>query len=37
MRMIKARRMNWPGYVAHMGRRGMLIGFCWESQKGRDL
>jgi hypothetical protein len=33
--MIKSMRMRWAGYVAHMGRRGMLIGFWWESQKKR--
>jgi hypothetical protein len=26
IRMIKSRRMKWEGYVARMGRRGMLIG-----------
>jgi hypothetical protein len=31
--MIKARRMRWAGYVAHMARRGMCMGFWWESQK----
>jgi hypothetical protein len=31
--MIKSRRMRWAGRVARMGRRGMHIGFWWESQK----
>lgn len=29
---IKARRMNWAGYVACM-RSGMHVGFWWEGQK----
>jgi hypothetical protein len=33
--MIKSRRMRWAGNVARMGRRGMHIGYCWESQKER--
>jgi hypothetical protein len=36
IRMIKSRTMRWAGHVARMGRRGMLIGFWWESQKGGD-
>jgi hypothetical protein len=36
IRMIKSRRMRWAGYVARMGRRGMHIGYWWESQKERD-
>jgi hypothetical protein len=35
IRMIKSGRMRWAGHVAQMGRRGMHIGFWWESQKGR--
>jgi hypothetical protein len=33
IRMIKPRRMKWEGHVARMGRRGMHIGYWWESQK----
>jgi hypothetical protein len=34
--MIKSRRLRWAGHVARMGRRGMHIGYWWESQKERD-
>jgi hypothetical protein len=34
--MIKSRRKRWAGQVAHMGRRGMHMGFWWEIQKERD-
>jgi hypothetical protein len=34
--MIKPRRMKRAGHVARMGRRGMYIGYCWESQKERE-
>jgi hypothetical protein len=30
--MIKTRRMRWAGHVTRM-RRGMHIGYWWESQK----
>jgi hypothetical protein len=30
-----SRRMRWAGHVARM-RRGMRIGYWWESQKERD-
>jgi hypothetical protein len=36
IRMIKSRRMRWAGQVARIGRRGMHIGYWWESQKVRD-
>jgi hypothetical protein len=26
-------RMRWGGHIARMGRRGMHIGYRWESQK----
>jgi hypothetical protein len=36
--MIKSRRMRWAGHVALMrGRRGMHIGYWWESQKKNAL
>jgi hypothetical protein len=35
--MIKSRRIRWAGLVARMGRRGMHVGYWWESQKERDL
>jgi hypothetical protein len=37
IRMIKSRRMRWAGRVARMGRRGIHIGYWWESQKERPL
>jgi hypothetical protein len=36
IRIIKSRRMRWAGHVARMGRRGMCIEYCWESQRERD-
>jgi hypothetical protein len=33
---VKSRRLRLAWHVACMGRRGMHIGFWWESQKGRD-
>jgi hypothetical protein len=33
---LSARRMRWAGHVAQVARRGMHIGYCWESQKERD-
>jgi hypothetical protein len=35
-KMIKSRRMKCAGHVARMGRRGMQIGFLWESQEEKD-
>jgi hypothetical protein len=26
--------MRWTGHVTRIGRRGMYIGYWWESQKG---
>jgi hypothetical protein len=31
--MIKSMRMRWAGHVARMGRRGIRVGYWWESQK----
>jgi hypothetical protein len=36
IRMIKSMRMTWTGHVARMARRGMRLGYWWESQKARD-
>jgi hypothetical protein len=36
IRIIKSRRIKWAGHVARMGRRGMRIGYWWESQKKRE-
>jgi hypothetical protein len=36
IRVIKSRKMRRAGHVARMGRRGMHIGYWWESQKERD-
>jgi hypothetical protein len=33
IRMIKSRRMRWARHVAQMGRRGMDIGFRWETRR----
>jgi hypothetical protein len=34
IRMIKSRRARWAGHLARMGRRGIHVGFLWESEKG---
>jgi hypothetical protein len=36
IRMIKSRWMRLAGNVACMRRRGMHVGFWWESQKEGD-
>jgi hypothetical protein len=36
IRAIKSRRMRRVGRVAGMGRRGMHMGYWWESHKERD-
>jgi hypothetical protein len=33
IRTIKSRRVRWAGHIARMGRRGMHVGYWWESQK----
>jgi hypothetical protein len=37
IRIIKSRRMRLAGHVARIRRRGMRIGYWWESQKERQL
>jgi hypothetical protein len=34
--MIKSRIMRYAGHVTRMGRRGMHVGYWWESQKESD-
>jgi hypothetical protein len=34
-RIMKSKKMS-AGHVARMERRGMHIGYCWESHKERD-
>jgi hypothetical protein len=36
IRIIKSRRMRWGELVERMWRRGMRVGFWWESQKERE-
>jgi hypothetical protein len=36
IRTMKIRRIKWAGHVARIGRRGMHVGYWWESQKERD-
>jgi hypothetical protein len=33
IRILKSRRMRWSGHVARMGRKCMLTGCWWESQR----
>jgi hypothetical protein len=33
---IKSKGTRWAGHVARMGRKGMHLGYWWESQKERD-
>jgi hypothetical protein len=34
IRMMKSRRMRWPGHMPRMGRRGMHVGgYWWEERK----
>jgi hypothetical protein len=35
-KVIKLRRMRWAENVAHMGRKGMLMRFLWETKKEGD-
>jgi hypothetical protein len=35
IRMIKSRRISWPGNVARMEINGIHVGFWWKNQKGR--
>jgi hypothetical protein len=37
LRMIKPRRMRWAGHVARMGRRGIHIGYWWDTEGKRQL
>jgi hypothetical protein len=34
--MDKSGEMKWARHVTQTGRRGIFIGYWWESQKGRD-
>jgi hypothetical protein len=36
IRMVKSRRMRCEEHVTHIGKRGMHVGFCWESRKEGD-
>jgi hypothetical protein len=36
IRLIQLKMMCWAGLTARIARKGMHIGFWWESQKKRD-
>jgi hypothetical protein len=36
IRMVRSRRMRWARHVERNGRRGIYIGYWWESEKERD-
>jgi hypothetical protein len=36
IRMMKSRRISWARNIARMGRRGILVGYCWGNQKKED-
>jgi hypothetical protein len=36
IKMIKSRTMRWVGHVARKLRRGMHVGYWWESHLERD-
>jgi hypothetical protein len=35
IKMMKSKRMRLAGHVARMGRKGIPIGYWWQSQKER--
>jgi hypothetical protein len=34
--IMESRTMRWAGHVVQRGKRGMHVGYWWESQKERD-
>jgi hypothetical protein len=36
IKIMKSRTMRWAWHVARMGKREMLIGYWWESQREND-
>jgi hypothetical protein len=36
IRMNKSRKMRWVGYIARICRKGMHIGYWWDSQNERE-